>query len=168
MNQDYKADNSQPLGVLLVCLGNICRSPLAEAVMQSRIDALGYSSILAVDSAGTGDWHLGHPPDERAQSVGQMKGYALQHLRARQLKPVDFKKFDYILTMDQANLVDAQRLLPDDSEVVLDLLLKDVPDVDTIEVPDPYTGTLEDFERTLSLIELGIDYWLPVILARHH
>ena len=102
----------RPLSVLFVCLGNICRSPTAEAVFAARVADAGLSGRIRIDSAGTGDWHLGRPPDPRTRRAARARGYDLETLRARQVTPADFRAFDYILAMDNANLRDLQRLRP--------------------------------------------------------
>ncbi len=132
--------------VLCVCLGNICRSPTAEAVLRH----LG-GDRLEVDSAGTGDWHLGHPPHPPAIAAGRKRGYDLSPLRARQFEVEDFRRFDLILAMDKQNLVDIERLRPNGSETPVRLFLSYAPESDVDEVPDPYfTG---DFDEALGLIE---------------
>ena len=131
--------------ILCVCLGNICRSPSAEAVIR-RLDP-----TLSVDSAGTGNWHIGDPPHGPAISAGAARGYDLTPLRARQLRPRDFHDFDLILAMDRENLRDIEALRPAGSETPVRLFLDYAPGGSGRDVPDPYlTG---DFESALDLIE---------------
>jgi protein-tyrosine phosphatase len=94
------------VSVLFVCLGNICRSPTAHGVFQGMVDGSGLADAIEVDSAGTGDWHIGHSPDQRTSQVAATKGYDLNQLRARLVSADDFEQFDYIIAMDRANLSD--------------------------------------------------------------
>lgn len=138
----------QRMNVLCVCLGNICRSPTAEAVLR----ALGGDRIK-VDSAGTGGWHIGKPPYGPAIAAGEARGYVLAPLRARRFEGADFHRFDLILAMDRQNLADIEAMRPDGSDTPVRLYLSYAGDVGHAEVPDPYyTG---DFEAALDLIEAG-------------
>ncbi|MGK2915149.1 MAG: low molecular weight protein-tyrosine-phosphatase [Porticoccaceae bacterium] len=139
--------------VLFVCLGNICRSPTAHGVFEALLVAEGLTERIAVDSAGTGDWHLGRPPDLRTRRAALARGYDLEHLRARQVEAADFQRFDYILAMDNANLADLRRLRPGDFRGTLDLFLNFGSGVPVIEVPDPYHGSADSFEQVLDLVE---------------
>ena len=139
--------------VLFVCLGNICRSPTAHAVFESLLERRGLSSVVEVDSCGTGDWHVGHPPDRRATVEARKRGYDLTPLRARQVEPADFQRYHYILAMDRMNLADLRDLCPDDFDGHLGLFLSFARQGDTDEVPDPYYGGEEGFTRVLDLIE---------------
>ncbi|MFO7855948.1 MAG: low molecular weight protein-tyrosine-phosphatase [Paracoccaceae bacterium] len=142
--------------LLLVCLGNICRSPAAEAVLRARAEAAGLA--VAVDSAGTGDWHAGEPPDRRMQAAARTRGLDLSALRARQVRAEDFHAFDLILAMDRANLAALRRLRPDGARAELALMLDHAPDLGgPAEVPDPYHGGPEGFERVLDLLEAASD-----------
>ncbi|WP_372867951.1 low molecular weight protein-tyrosine-phosphatase, partial [Pseudomonas sp.] len=96
--------------ILFVCLGNICRSPTAEAVLRHKLRELGLEAAVEVDSAGTGDWHVGKPPDSRTRQAAQLRGYDLSALRGRQVSVIDFSRFDLILAMDNSNLEHLQRL----------------------------------------------------------
>jgi protein-tyrosine phosphatase len=139
--------------VLFVCLGNICRSPTAEGVLRA-IAAKEYPGLtLDVDSAGTADYHVGEPPDRRTVAAARRRGYDLAGLRARQMQPDDFRAFDYVLAMDRANLEALERLQPGDSRARLALFLEFSADASALEVPDPYYGGIEDFERVLDLCE---------------
>lgn len=132
--------------VLFVCLGNICRSPLAEAALRAEGERLELE--LAVDSAGTGDWHVGHPPDPRAQAAARRNGADIAHLRARQVTPADFHRFDHIVAMDRHNLADLRAMRPDDSKAEISLLLDHVPGREGEGVADPYYGGDEHFDDT--------------------
>jgi low molecular weight protein-tyrosine phosphatase len=139
--------------ILFVCLGNICRSPTAEGVLRA-IAAKEFPGLtLDVDSAGTADYHVGEPPDRRTVAAARRRGYDLAGLRARQVQPEDFTRFDYVLAMDRANLEGIERLRPTGSTARVSLFLEYSPDTSTLEVPDPYYGGVEDFERVLDLCE---------------
>jgi protein-tyrosine phosphatase len=133
--------------VLMVCLGNICRSPLAESALRQAAERLGIN--LRIDSAGTGDWHVGHPPDRRAQEVAQRLGSInIDHLRARQVVIDDFYVFDHILAMDATNLSDLRALKPANATASLSLLLDYLPGHEGKAVADPYYGDDAGFETT--------------------
>jgi protein-tyrosine phosphatase len=139
--------------ILFVCLGNICRSPTAEGVLRA-IAAKEFPGLtLDVDSAGTADYHVGEPPDRRTVAAARRRGYDLAGLRARQVQPDDFSRFDYVLAMDRANLEGIERLRPKGSSARVSLFLEYAPDASALEVPDPYHGGVEDFERVLDLCE---------------
>lgn len=132
--------------VLMVCLGNICRSPLAEVALRHVASCQGLD--LEVDSAGTGDWHIGHPPDIRAQEVAsRLGGLDISGLRARQVTPEDFDRFDHILAMDSNNLTVLQAMMPQASAAKLSLFLDYVAGSEGKSVADPYWGEVADFEQ---------------------
>jgi len=139
--------------VLFVCLGNICRSPTAEAVFRERAARAGLAPHILVDSAGTGSWHVGHPPDRRAIAHAARRGYDLAPLRARQVTREDFRRFGWILAMDEDNLRDLAVLRPDAFDGHLGLMLDVAPALGVREVPDPYYGGGAGFERVLDLLE---------------
>lgn len=132
--------------VLFVCLGNICRSPLAEAALRQECDRSGLAVII--DSAGTGDWHAGQPPDERAQAVAARNGVDIGHLRARQVTKSDFHGFDHIIALDNQNFRDLAALRPARADARLSLLFDHVPGRAGEDVADPYYGGDEGFDRT--------------------
>lgn len=132
-----------PVKVLALCLGNICRSPLAEVVLREALAARGVDAL--VDSAGTGDWHVGHLPDPRSRAVARRHGVTLTH-RARQIGPRDFQDFDVILAMDEHNLSDLRRLAPSGARAALHLMREFDP-AGCGPVPDPYTEPDEAFEE---------------------
>ena len=139
--------------ILFVCLGNICRSPTAEGVLRA-VAAKEYPGVnLHVDSAGTADFHVGEPPDRRTVAAARRRGYDLAGLRARQVQRDDFSRFDYVLAMDRANLTALERLRPENASARLALFLEFAPGAAALEVPDPYYGGVEDFERVLDLCE---------------
>ena len=134
-------------------MGNICRSPTAEGVFRAVAERAGIARWLFIDSAGTGGWHIGEPPDRRAQTAASRRGYDLAALRARQVSAEDFRRFGWIFAMDEENLRILQQLRPDDYTGHVGLFLDLVPDSDLREVPDPYFGGAEGFEHVLDLIE---------------
>lgn len=131
--------------VLLVCLGNICRSPLAEAALREEAARIGLD--LHVDSAGTGDWHIDHPPDRRAAAVALRNGIDISHLRARQVTPEDFRRFDHIVALDAQNLADLEAMRPEGAKAELSMLLDHVEGREGEAVADPYYGDAEHFDR---------------------
>lgn len=134
--------------ILCVCLGNICRSPTAEAVLRTRLPG------ARIDSAGTGGWHVGEPPYPPAIDAARRRGYDLTPLRARKVTQADFTRFDLILALDRANLADLRALAPVDGDAALGLFLEPLGGGD---VPDPYFT--RDFEGALDLIERAADAW---------
>jgi protein-tyrosine phosphatase len=146
--------------VLMVCLGNICRSPTAEGVLRAKLAAAGLEAQVHVDSAGTGSWHVGSPPDERSQRHALRRGYDLSALRARQVAERDFHEFDLILAMDADNLADLRRLAPERGGRALVRLFAEAP------VPDPYAGGPAGFERVLDMVEAACDAWVDDLAQR--
>jgi len=140
-------------GVLFVCLGNICRSPTAEAVFRHLVQEAGLDEQVRVDSAGTGTWHRDEPPDERSCQAAAARGYDMRMLRARTVQAEDFEQFDHILAMDQQNLRALEALRPAGWKGRLGLLLDHAPQLGEREVPDPYYGGPHGFDRVLDLIE---------------
>lgn len=132
--------------VLFVCLGNICRSPLAEGALRAEADRLGLD--LIVDSAGTGDWHAGEPPDERAQAVARRHGVDISALRARQVRPADFRRFTHVIALDHDNLAGLRKLAPADATAEVSLLLDHVEGREGQGVADPWFGDEAGFEVT--------------------
>ncbi|MEZ5742552.1 MAG: low molecular weight protein-tyrosine-phosphatase [Sphingomonadaceae bacterium] len=132
--------------LLFVCLGNICRSPLAEAAMRDHADDLGLDCLI--DSAGTGDWHIGKPPDRRAQDEARRNGVDISGLRARQASPQDFHRFTHILALDHDNLADLEAIAPADGSASLSLLLDHLEGFEGQAVADPYFGDADGFRET--------------------
>jgi protein-tyrosine phosphatase len=143
----------RPVRILFVCMGNICRSPMAEAVFRSLAQRDWPDLAVEADSAGTHDYHVGHAPDARAQRVARAHGIDMSALRARQLQVEDFDRFDLIPAMDLQNRTDALKLAPRKRRHRLRLLLDYAPQLAVGEVPDPYYGELSDFERVFDLSE---------------
>lgn len=135
--------------ILMVCLGNICRSPLAEGILANKLDP----NRFEVDSAGTGHWHVGNPPDKRSIAVGKTHGIIINHLRGRQFSVQDFDTFDYIYVMDSSNLSNVLALSENDMHtakvrMILDVLFPG----ENVDVPDPYHGGTMDFERVYDML----------------
>ncbi len=143
--------------VLLVWLGNICRSPSAEAVLRHMAPG------LTLDSAGTGNWHAGDPPYPPMQAAAKARGYTMSDLRARQVRPDDFTTFDLILAMDSQNLADLQSLRPGGSNATLELFLNAIPEHGP-DVPDPYYT--RDFYGALDIIEAASSAWAARLTTR--
>lgn len=158
--------------ILFVCLGNICRSPTAEGIFRHKLNQAGfrdgYLENIFVDSAGTGDWHVGGKPDRRARQTARKYGVDLDDLRGRQLTRQDFSDFDYILAMDRDNIHDMKALCPRNQQDKIRLLMDYAEDCPGIsEIPDPYSGGMDGFDRVYGIIEQGCDGFLKHILARH-
>ena len=139
--------------ILFVCLGNICRSPTAEAVLRSLAEREAPELPLEVDSAGTAGYHVGAPPDPRTRAAAARRGYDLSALRARLVEPADFERFDLILAMDRENLSVLRQRAPAVAMERLRLLLEFAPQSGSEDVPDPYYGGPNGFEEVLDLIE---------------
>ncbi len=146
--------------ILFVCLGNICRSPAAEGVLRAKARARGMR--LYIESAGTGAWHAGDPPDARMMRAAAKRGYDLSHQRARKVTDADFFEFNYLLAMDFANQTDLLEIAPPNRECDIRLFL-DFADGETRETPDPYYGGDQGFERVLDLIEEGAEAFLDYL-----
>ncbi len=132
--------------ILFVCLGNICRSPMAEGAMRAAAEQAGLE--LTIDSAGTGDWHVGNPPDPRAVAEAGANGVDIAGLRARQVTREDFMRFTHVLALDDQNLRNLEALAPSDASAELALLLDMVPGREGEPVADPYFGGDEGFQQT--------------------
>lgn len=139
--------------ILFICLGNICRSPTAEAVFKKRSKNAGIS--VWCDSAGTGAWHQGERPDHRAMSAGRKRGYSFAGQTSREIDPSDFETFDLILAMDMQNLTALKAMCPQEYYHKLILFLDYAPHSDAQEVPDPYYGGADGFDRVIDLIEIA-------------
>jgi protein-tyrosine phosphatase len=141
------------MNLLVVCLGNICRSPMAEGALRARLAVSPLAGRIRVDSAGTGGWHAGEPPDRRAVACARGHGVDIGGQRARQLSSGDFEDFDLILCADRANVRDVLRLAPSGRRERVALLLEWAGIETGGEVPDPYTGGPEDFQRVWQLVD---------------
>lgn len=146
-----------PIAVLFVCMGNICRSPTAEAVLRKLVASSGLEQQIRIDSAGTHAYHVGHPPDSRAIRAAAERGYDLTGLRARQVVVADFIEFDYVLAMDGDNLALLRELAPPPVRDKPQLLLEYSTRYRGAEVPDPYYGGSRGFELVLNMTEDGAE-----------
>ena len=152
--------------VLFVCMGNICRSPLAQGVFEDVLRREGLENEVFVDSAGTGSWHVGEPPDERAQRSARLRGLDLSSQRARRLRPEDCERFDYILFMDEENRRLVEPLCKGGTAEVR-LFLDYAPEFPQREIPDPYYGGREGFELVMDLVEAASEGLLEDIRRQH-
>lgn len=153
--------------VLFVCMGNICRSPLAHGLFEHRVSQAGRNAEVAIDSAGTHAYHVGERPDPRSQQTALKYGFDLSQQRARKVAADDFAKFDYVLAMDRDNhaLLNAQ--CPDEHRHKVRLFLDFAPHLSEREVPDPYYGGPEGFEHVYRLIDAAAEGLMADIEARH-
>ena len=153
MGSAYRAPSSWRL--CFVCLGNICRSPTAEAVMRSRIAAAGLDGEVTVESAGTGAWHLGEPSDRRAIGEARRRGIAMEG-RAQQFTAADFVRFDLVLAMDRRNAADLRGIAPTREDMAKIRLLREFDpsaSAGDLDVPDPYFGGTDGFEEVFDMVE---------------
>lgn len=153
--------------VLFVCTGNICRSPTAEGVFRHIVAEAGLEDRIVSDSAGTHGYHIGDPPDPRAQKAAARRGVDLSDLRARRVGSGDFLEFDYILAMDDSHLHQLKRMTPPHGSAEVRLFLDYTPGKRGGEVPDPYYGGPGDFETVLDLVEMGSQGLLAHIRKTH-
>jgi protein-tyrosine phosphatase len=151
--------------VLMVCMGNICRSPTAEGVLRQMVREAGLEGSVHIDSAGTIDYHVGSPPDERSARHARQRGYDLSSLRARQVHQRDFERFDLILAMDWENLQELQSLCPAGHEHKLRRLMEFAPAGLGDVVADPYYGGRDGFERVLDHVEAACEGLLSHLRA---
>lgn len=160
-----REDGAMPYRIAVVCLGNICRSPMAAAVLRHKVAEAGLADEVVVSSAGTGDWHVGSGADRRARAALRARGYSDEH-RAQQFSRRDFADQDLVLGMDSANVHDLRRIAPD-AEIGAAVRLFDID----ADVTDPYYGGPQDFEEALDQIERAADTLiaeLPDLLRSHH
>lgn len=152
--------------VLFVCLGNICRSPTAHGVFAAKVNEVGLADRIGIDSAGTGDWHIGESPDRRAIQAAADRGYDLSSLKARQINAADFVEFDYIVAMDGENMNHLIALCPEQHRTKLSLLLS-YGKHPISHVPDPYYGGRKDFDEVVDLVESSTMALLDHIQRSH-
>ncbi len=137
----------------MVCLGNICRSPLAEGILRSKL-----SENFIVDSAGTGGWHAGELPDKRSITIARLKGLDISNQRARQFKISDFTSFDHIFVMDNTNYKEVLALAPNEAtKSKVKLILNEISPNDNVDVPDPYYGGVDGFENVYNMLDQACD-----------
>ncbi len=151
--------------VLFVCLGNICRSPTAEGVFREKLARADLLDDFTVDSAGTGNWHVGSTPDARAQQAARQRGYDISDLRGRQVEDNDLDRFDYVIAMDQSNQLSLKGLAGEHRAEKVHLMLEFASASDLVDIPDPYYGGLGGFDLVIDLIELASDGLLESIVA---
>ncbi len=152
--------------VLFVCLGNICRSPAAEAVFRHLVEENHLGHAIEIDSAGTAGWHAGNPPDDRAQLVGREYGYNLSNQRSRQVTLSDFDRFEYVIAMDISNFENLKKMAPEDYDGTLAMML-DFAGKKGEEVPDPYYGGIEDYHHVYKLLQPAAKGLLDHIRKTH-
>ncbi len=152
--------------VLFVCMGNICRSPTAQGVLEQRLAAAGLQERVYVDSAGTHGFHQGAPADARARQAAARRGIELGEQKSRRITEEDFAEFDYVIAMDHANLSTLRERCPPEYAHKLSLMLQFLPDAPGEEVPDPYYGGSNGFERVLDLVEQAADGLLEDLRRR--
>jgi protein-tyrosine phosphatase len=160
------APETAPIKVLMVCLGNICRSPTAEGVFRKLLTDAGLDAHIEVDSAGTSDWHKGEAPDSRSIRTAAARGYDLSAQRSRPIAPRDFDDYHYIFAMDEQNLRDLHSFCPPNHRNKLALLL-DHSDFDHKEVPDPYSLQQPAFEQVVDLCEHACERLLQQLIRNH-
>jgi protein-tyrosine phosphatase len=153
-----------PVKILMVCLGNICRSPLAEGILQSKLP----SGKFIVDSAGTGNWHAGQEPDERSILTAKNRGLDISCQKARQITPCDFTDFDHIYVMDNANLRDVQKLAPTErAKAKVKLMMDEIFPGQKVDVPDPYYGGQGGFDKVYDMLDEACSLVAQKLLKEH-
>lgn len=157
----------EKIKVLFVCMGNICRSPLAHGLFEDRVEKAGLSEKISIDSAGTHAYHVGNSPDPRSQQTAQSHGIDLSSQRARQVTASDFERFDYVLAMDNDNYALLSAQCPDGHQHKLKLFLEFASQLDETEVPDPYYGGDSGFEQVYQLIDVAADGLMADIESRY-
>ena len=157
---------SAPYRILMVCTGNICRSTTAEGVLRHMLKEAGLADRVAVDSAGTKDWHEGESPTPQAVVSAEARGYDFTGIFSRPLRPSDYTEFDLILGMDDSHIAHLTRSKPASASPDIRLFLDAAPDVGRHDVPDPYYGGVPEYEYSLDLIEAGCKAWVQALRER--
>ncbi|MBF4508104.1 low molecular weight phosphotyrosine protein phosphatase [Flavobacterium sp. JLP] len=153
-----------PVKILMVCLGNICRSPLAEGILASKLP----KDKFIVDSAGTGSWHVGHSPDKRSIAVAQKNGLCIDNQKGRQFKTSDFDEFDYIYVMDNSNYRDVIHLAKTpEHESKVHLILNELFPDENVDVPDPYFGAVNGFDNVYQMLDEVAEIIASKLIKKH-
>ncbi len=153
-----------PIKILMVCLGNICRSPLAEGILASKLP----KEKFFVDSAGTGSWHIGRSPDERSIAVAKKNGLNINNQKGRQFKKSDFNTFDYIFVMDDSNYVDVIDLAQnEDQKSKVQLILNELFPNENVDVPDPYYGMTDGFDMVYKMLDEACEILAEKLITKH-
>lgn len=153
-----------PVKILMVCLGNICRSPLAEGILQSKLPR----DKFIVDSAGTGDWHVGKQPDSRSIAIARLKGLDISSQKGRLFTPKDFETNDYIFVMDNSNYKDVIRLAPNsEAKSKVSLILNELFPNENVDVPDPYFGMEDGFSNVYGMLDEVCEIIAEKLIAKH-
>ncbi len=159
-------NNKVVVRVLFVCMGNICRSPTAHGVFRGLVENEGLADVIEIDSAGTHAYHVGEPPDPRARETANRRGIDLSDLRARRALPEDFEYYDYVLAMDQDNYHGLSAICPAGQERKIGLLMDYAAKLRIREVPDPYYGGNQGFEKVFDMVEAAANGLLDDIRRR--
>lgn len=153
-----------PVKILMVCLGNICRSPLAEGILQSKLP----KERFEVDSAGTGSWHVGQEPDKRSVLIAKSKGLDITYQRGRQIKVSDFEIFDYIYVMDLSNYQNVTALAPhEEAKSKVQMILNELFPGENVDVPDPYFGGQSGFEQVFKMLDEACEIIARKLKEKH-
>jgi len=153
-----------PIKILMVCLGNICRSPLAEGILASKLP----KDKFTVDSAGTGSWHIGHSPDERSIATAKKNKLDISHQKGRQFKTSDFDTFDYIYVMDNSNYNDVMQLAENQEQTKkVQLILNELFPNENVDVPDPYFGLQNGFDSVYKMLDEACDMIAKKLMEKH-
>lgn len=160
--------SEQKIAVLFVCLGNICRSPLADGIFRKRVEEADLADRFEIDSAGTGNWHVGERPDQRMRRTARRYGISLDHQRARQVGPEDFDEFDHLFAMDRDNLDKIEQAAEEHDATAEIHLFRDFdPDPGDGEVPDPYYRGQDGFEEVYEIVERTCEALLDHLVEQH-
>lgn len=153
-----------PIKILMVCLGNICRSPLAEGILASKLP----NELFLVDSAGTGSWHVGHTPDKRSIATAQKNGLNITNQKGRQFTRADFDTFDYIFVMDNNNYNDVIHLAQNETQKnKVQLILNAIFPDENVDVPDPYYGVANGFDMVYQMLDEACEVIAERLIAKH-
>jgi protein-tyrosine phosphatase len=155
------------ISVMFVCLGNICRSPMAEGAFRQHVEAAGLGAQFHIMSSGTAGYHVGESPDPRSVQTAAAHGVDISMLQGRKLVRDDLERFDYVITMDRSNWNNAQKLVRRGSTAKVSMMLDEIGDAGTVEVPDPYYGGPQGFENVWSLVDRASAALLGRIRRQH-